>query len=55
MPSQEPGAEKEQQRWLQWFVVYTFKNGTYTMTSDSSTKDHGTYAITKNSKTDPFK
>ena len=30
-----------------WFVVYTFKNGTYTMTSDSSTKDHGTYVITK--------
>jgi len=30
-----------------WFVVYTFKNGTYNMTTDSSMKDHGTYVIAK--------
>ncbi len=30
-----------------WFVVYTFKNGTYTMTTDSAMKDNGTYVIAK--------
>ena len=30
-----------------WFVVYTFKNGTYDMTTDSAVKDNGTYVITK--------
>ena len=30
-----------------WFVDYTFKNGTYTMKTDSSFKDEGTYQIVK--------
>lgn len=30
-----------------WFVVYTFKNGTYTMATDSAMKDNGTYVIAK--------
>lgn len=31
-----------------WFVVYTFKNGEYTMKTDSSQSDHGSYSIIKN-------
>ncbi|MCX6715339.1 MAG: hypothetical protein NTX72_06025 [Candidatus Uhrbacteria bacterium] len=30
-----------------WFVVYTFKNGTYDMKTESAFKDNGTYEIVK--------
>lgn len=31
----------------EWFVDYTFKNGTYEMKTDSTFQDHGTYQIIK--------
>lgn len=30
-----------------WFVEYTFKNGTYDMKTESAFKDNGTYTIVK--------
>lgn len=31
----------------EWFVEYSFKNGTYDMKSESAFKDNGTYTIVK--------
>ncbi|MBI4435714.1 hypothetical protein HY630_03515 [Candidatus Uhrbacteria bacterium] len=31
----------------QWWMVYTFENGTYTLTTDSSYQEEGTYEITE--------
>lgn len=31
----------------EWFVDYTFQNGTYDMKTDSTFQDNGTYQITK--------
>ncbi len=31
----------------EWFVIYTFKNGTYDMKTDSDVVDNGTYLISE--------